>query len=111
MMKEKTPAMRRNDIYSKLGKHNRRIVNHVRALHAQGSDLEVVASTLDSYYEVANPLIYSALQRFSDVRQKNAEDVLAKGSIQLLHTDESVEQLDMDRILERVCSITSTGEA
>lgn len=111
MTMEKSPAMKKNDVFSKLGKHNCRIVDHVQSLHASGGDLEAVAVVLDSYYEVANPLIYSALQSFADVRLKNAESVLAEGKIHLLHTEESVPQVDMDRVLERVCSITRTGGA
>ena len=99
-----------NDNYTRLGRHNLRILNLVRGQIAQGQDLNVVMDTLDRYYEVANPLIYEALQKHKDLRKDNAECVLEHG-INLHHTYTTAVALDMDLVLARVCELTSKGGA
>ena len=108
MTMEKTKEMTARGRYARFGRWNSRITKLVRTQFVKQRDLSAVMDVLDRYYEVANPDIYAALQRFSDVRRDNAEHVLING-IYLHHTDDSVIALDLDTVLARVIEIT--GEA
>lgn len=105
---QKTQKMLICDVYSKLGRHNKRIEALIRSQHAAGCDLEKISETLDAYYQVASPGIYTTLQAYKELRIKNASNVLADGIV-LHHTNASVLTLDTDNILARVRELTTSS--